>query len=132
MGFCRKWNSGAMDYYVVLGIPRTADAGSIRSAFRGLVRQYHPDAGAGSSAQRFREIVEAYETLSDPDRRRHYDATLRPTIKPARIEPLIRDWPESIVSRRPVRSSRVVDLRTHHEYSFDELFRALERLFWDF
>jgi curved DNA-binding protein CbpA len=121
-----------MDYYVILGIPRSADAGSIRSAFRGLVRQYHPDAGAGSSAQRFREIVEAYETLSDPDRRRHYDATLRPTIKPARIERLIRDWPESIVSRGPVRSSRVVDLRTHHEYSFDELFRALERLFWDF
>lgn len=121
-----------MDYYVILGIPRSADAESIRSAFRGLVRQYHPDAGAGSSVQRFREIVEAYETLSDPDRRRHYDATLRPIIKPTRIEPLIRDWPEPILSRSPLRSSRVVDLRTRYEDPFDELFRSLERLFWDF
>jgi curved DNA-binding protein CbpA len=122
----------AMDYYVILGIPRSADAGSIRTAFRGLVRQYHPDAGAGSSAQRFREIVEAYETLSDPDRRRHYDATLRSPIKAARIEPLIRDWPEPISSHRPVRSLRVIDLRTNHLDPFDELFRSIERLFWDF
>jgi curved DNA-binding protein CbpA len=63
-----------MNFYIVLGLPTTADA--IRTAFRTLARRYHRDAGAGSSAHRFREVVEAYETLSDPIRRRRYDETL--------------------------------------------------------
>src|SRR3982751_5078537 len=65
-----------MNYYLVLDVPTTADADTIRKAFRTLARRYHPDAGTGSSAQRFREVVEAYETLSDPIRRRRYDGTL--------------------------------------------------------
>jgi curved DNA-binding protein CbpA len=66
-----------MDYYVVLGIPRHADADTIRSAFRTLARRYHPDAGEGSSTERFREIVIAYETLNHPTRRGDYDRMLR-------------------------------------------------------
>jgi curved DNA-binding protein CbpA len=65
-----------MNYYVVLGIAEDADADTIRSAFRALARRYHPDAGVGSSAVEFRRAVEAYETLSDPDRRRIYDREL--------------------------------------------------------
>src|SRR3954470_5080982 len=65
-----------MNYYIMLGVPTTADADAIRTAFRTLARRYHPDAGSGSSAQRFREVVEAYETLSDPIRRRSYDETV--------------------------------------------------------
>ena len=66
-----------MNYYVVLGIAEDADNDAIRSAFRALARRYHPDAGAGSSTDEFRRALEAYETLSDPDRRRLYDRDLR-------------------------------------------------------
>jgi molecular chaperone DnaJ len=64
------------DYYRLLGVPRTASASTIRRAFRKLARQYHPDAGAGSSPDLFREIQAAYETLTDADRRRRYDEAL--------------------------------------------------------
>jgi curved DNA-binding protein CbpA len=124
--------AGAMNYYLILGVPRTASVAAIRTAFRGLVRQYHPDAGAGSSEQRFREIVEAYETLSDPNRRREYDASLRVAINPSWIEPLTSRRPEPLFSPRVTRSSLAVDVWTYHEDAVDELFRSLERLFWDF
>lgn len=63
------------DYYQVLGIPRDADAKTIKSAFRRLARRHHPDTSAEPGAeQRFREIAEAYGVLSDPARRASYDA----------------------------------------------------------
>ncbi len=119
-----------MNYYLVLGVPVTADAATIRSAFRGLVRRYHPDAGAGAPAARFRQIVEAYDTLSDPERRRRYDASLRASTVQRIVEPLASDAPEPLLSRRP-HFSRVVDLRAREQFMFDDLFRSLERLFWD-
>ena len=67
-----------MNYYVVLGIAEDADRETIRSAFRAMVRRYHPDARAGASSDAFLRVVEAYETLSDPARRRAYDQTLHP------------------------------------------------------
>jgi curved DNA-binding protein CbpA len=67
----------AMNYYVVLGVDEGADREAIRSAFRGLVRRYHPDAGLAASSDAFRAVVEAYDTLSDPDRRRLYDRGLQ-------------------------------------------------------
>jgi curved DNA-binding protein CbpA len=120
-----------MNYYLVLGVPVTADAATIRSAFRGLVRRYHPDAGTGSSARRFRQIVEAYETLSDPERRRRYDASLRPSTVRRIVEPLASDAPEPLFSPQFARSRRV-DVWTHHEHVINQLFRSLERLFSDF
>jgi molecular chaperone DnaJ len=64
-----------MDLYAVLGIKRSASSGEIRRAYRKLARRYHPDINPGDQAAevRFRQIVEAYETLIDPDRRRQYD-----------------------------------------------------------
>jgi curved DNA-binding protein CbpA len=84
-----------MNYYVILGIPENADEETTRRAFRALVRRYHPDAGAGSSPEKFREIVDAYETLRDPVRRASYDSSLRATrprrrrtsVEPIRPEP---------------------------------------------
>lgn len=63
------------DYYDVLGIGRDADAREIKSAFRRLAREYHPDANPDDpeAEDRFKEIAEAYEVLSDPERRRQYD-----------------------------------------------------------
>ena len=63
------------DYYEVLGVPRDADAKTIKNAFRQLARRYHPDTSTEPDAeQRFKEIAEAYGVLSDPARRASYDA----------------------------------------------------------
>ncbi|MBI4485416.1 MAG: J domain-containing protein [Acidobacteria bacterium] len=66
-----------MDLYVILGLERGASVGDIKRAYRRLARRYHPDINPGDrlAAAQFRQIAEAYETLSDPDRRRRYDAT---------------------------------------------------------
>lgn len=62
------------DYYDVLGVPREADTGEIKSAFRRLARQYHPDVSSEAGAEeKFKEINEAYEVLSDDDKRARYD-----------------------------------------------------------
>ena len=62
------------DYYEVLGLERGADDGAIKRAFRKLAQQYHPDVSADPAAQeRFKEINEAYQVLSDPQRRQAYD-----------------------------------------------------------
>jgi molecular chaperone DnaJ len=65
-----------MDLYIVLGVQRGASPGEIKRAYRRLARRYHPDInpGDGEAAARFRQILEAYETLIDPDRRRRYDS----------------------------------------------------------
>lgn len=64
-----------MDFYIVLGIERAASLDDVKRAYRRLARQFHPDVnpGDGVAAGRFREIAQAYEILSDPDRRRRYD-----------------------------------------------------------
>lgn len=62
------------DYYEVLGIPRSATDDDIKKAFRKLARQYHPDVNNAAEAEgRFREANEAYEVLSDAQRRAAYD-----------------------------------------------------------
>ena len=63
------------DYYEVLGIGREADDGEIKKAYRKLAMQYHPDRNSGKkdSEIRFKEVSEAYEVLSDADKRSAYD-----------------------------------------------------------
>jgi molecular chaperone DnaJ len=62
------------DYYEVLGLPRTATPDDIKSAFRKLARQYHPDVSQEANAEeRFKEINEAYAVLSEPEKRAAYD-----------------------------------------------------------
>src|SRR6267154_5312109 len=63
------------DYYETLGVPKTASEDEIRSAFRKLARKYHPDVAKDKKAseEKFKEINEAYEVLSDPEKRKKYD-----------------------------------------------------------
>ena len=125
-----------MSYYLVLGVPRDADADTIRRAFRVLARRYHPDAGEGSSAERFREILTAYETLNDPTRRWHYDRTLeRPVSRRRFVEPL-----RAHAAPEPMMSRRGEVLRTplaygslgprHLDELIEELFQAWDEMFF--
>lgn len=65
----------AKNYYEILGVGRDATSAEIKKAFRRIARATHPDANPGdpNANSSFRQAAEAYEVLSDPDRRRHYD-----------------------------------------------------------
>ena len=123
-----------MNYYLVLGVARDADADTIRSAFRALVRRYHPDAGEGSSPQKFREIVEAYETLADPVRRQRYDEATdlgrRPVRRPPETVSRQRSTPEPLVPDCQPRRSTTF-LRDSSAWVIDDPFDALFRAFED-
>src|SRR6201988_1267216 len=63
------------DYYKALGVPKTATAAEIKKSYRELARKWHPDANKGSAdaEERFKEITEAYNVLSDEKQRKEYD-----------------------------------------------------------
>jgi curved DNA-binding protein len=67
--------AAARDFYGILGVSRGASQDEIQSAYRKLARTYHPDVNKDPAAEeRFKDISEAYDVLSDPDQRRRYDA----------------------------------------------------------
>src|SRR5512144_1881094 len=67
------------DYYKVLGVSETATTDEIKKAFRRLAKQYHPDRNPNNAqaSDRFKEINEAHDVLSDADKRRKYDMLRR-------------------------------------------------------
>jgi len=66
------------DFYSALGVPSSASTADIKTAFRRLAAHYHPDRNASPDAPaRFRSVQEAYEVLSDDDKRQAYDDNRR-------------------------------------------------------
>jgi molecular chaperone DnaJ len=80
------------DYYLVLGVSRGEDWRGIRDAYRQLVKKHHPDRAGPESANIFRDVVEAYQVLSDEEKRRRYSQSLR------RAEGRLDVAPDTIVS----------------------------------
>ena len=92
------------DLYEVLGISKTADEKTIKKAYRKLAKKYHPDMNPGdkTAEQKFKEATDAYNILSDPEKRKLYDqyghaafdgtgaATWRLAILPERIQSSVR------------------------------------------
>ena len=78
-------HSSESDHYATLGLDRRCTPAQIRAAYRLLSKRHHPDVNPGSeeAGTRFREINEAHETLSDPDRRRAYDRELNAASAPS-------------------------------------------------
>jgi molecular chaperone DnaJ len=76
------------DYYEILGVARDASDADVKKAFRALARELHPDVNdAPEAEQRFREVAEAYEVLSDPERRRTYDRFGRAGLRSGGFRP---------------------------------------------
>jgi molecular chaperone DnaJ len=87
------------DYYIVLGVSRSADVHRIKKAYRTVAKRYHPDVSqTPESKQRFQEIREAYETLTDEGKRKRYDEELARQGSSVSITKV----PETIERRRSV------------------------------
>jgi uncharacterized protein YecT (DUF1311 family) len=88
------------DHYYVLGVTPASEDAAIRSAYRALMRRYHPDADSSAeAAERAREINEAYRILGDRERRAQYDEQLKEQ-SPLKFEPEFRAEPSTRPSRR--------------------------------
>ena len=136
-----------MDLYVVLGLQQGASERDIKRAYRRLARRFHPDINPGDNTAeaRFRQIVEAYETLVDPSRRSRYDAghNVEPdkrrssefegfdfSAKGADYSATFGDLVAEVLTERgtrPVEPQRGADLHQELHLSFDEAFGGVER-----
>jgi curved DNA-binding protein CbpA len=77
-----------IDYYALLDIKRNASASDIKQAYRKMVFRYHPDRNPddGLAAEKFKQVLEAYETLSDTDKKAIYDEATRPVEEEVKEE----------------------------------------------
>jgi curved DNA-binding protein len=109
------------DYYQVLGVDRNADEKEIKKVYRRLARQYHPDVNPGDKAAeaRFKEINEANEVLSDPEKRRKYDALGQQYQRWQQTggQPGGFDWSDWVSASQPGARSRDAGGSTRVEYA---------------
>ena len=93
-----------MDLYIVLGLAHGATESEIKRAYRRLARRFHPDINPGDrvAEERFRQILEAYETLIDPQRRSRYDSGQASTPRDEPAEERVRRLRFLRARRRPL------------------------------
>ena len=127
------------NYYIILGIPSKSSQEDIKTAYRRLAKEFHPDL-YGENHSPFLNIQEAYSVLSDPIRRRAYDATLEPTRGKKHIfsqpEPMGRPYMEEIEPLIPAqgpadlgKASLSKSFQVHRQ-SLEALFDRVFSKFW--
>lgn len=123
----------AKSYFAILGISPNATVDEIRSAYRRLAKEYHPDHYTGGSA-RFRDIQEAYSVLGDNSRRRRYEQRIRKAPPKTTLNPTAYPGPEPLIPEQgPVDLGEVSPVRSFQSLtpSFDEIFDWLWSNFSD-
>ncbi len=123
----------AKSYFTILGISPNATVDEIRSAYRRLAKEFHPDHYAGSSA-RFRDIQEAYSVLGNRGRRREYEQSIRKVPIKTPFRPSAYPEPEPLIPEEsPVDLGEVSPVRSFQSFtpSFDEIFDWLWSHFSD-
>jgi len=138
-----------MDLYVILGLGHEASDAEIKRAYRRLARRFHPDINPGdrTAEARFRQILEAYETLIDPERRHRYDSGHQSPERDERrtsgfegfdfstrgadysgtFGDLVAEVLSERGTRREVPAERGADLHQEVQVSFDEAFHGTQR-----
>ena len=123
----------AKSYFTILGISPNATVDEIRSAYRQLAKEFHPDHYTGSS-ERFRDIQEAYSVLGDRRRRRKYEHSIRKVPIKTPLRPTRHSKPEPLIPEdAPVDVGDVSPVRSFQSFtpSFDEVFDWLWSNFSD-
>ena len=113
-----------MNYYDTLGVSGNASGSAIRTAYRKLARRYHPDVVGSGSAEKFREVQEAYETLSEGSRRQAYDMTLREQPRRVHITVI-----RSKTASSPYAEAQVSPWRGYRPSQFAELDQMFDHFF---
>jgi molecular chaperone DnaJ len=123
----------AKSYFAILGISPNATVDEIRSAYRRLAKEFHPDHYTGSS-ERFRNIQEAYSVLGNRRRRREYEQSIRKVPIRTPLRPTTSPEPEPLIPEdSPVELGEISPVRSFQSFtpSFDEIFDWLWRNFSD-
>ena len=123
----------AKSYFAILGISPNATVDEIRSAYRRLAKEFHPDHYAGDS-KRFRDIQEAYSVLGNRQRRREYRQNIRKVSPVSPLRPANYPEPEPLIPEEsPVDLGEISSVRSFQSFtpSFDEIFDWLWSNFSD-
>jgi DnaJ-class molecular chaperone len=123
----------AKSYFAILGISSNATADEIRSAYRRLAKEFHPDLYAGDS-ERFRDIQEAYAVLGNSRRRREYEQNIRKVSPRTPLRPTTYPEPEPLIPEEsPYDLGEVSPVRSFRSFtpSLDEIFDWLWSNFSD-